>query len=112
MENQTRRKQKGARQEVPGPSHLLRSTEWSGVRVGDPVEVAGSRARSATWTFLAHVRNVRTGEEWVEVVGGRAGSRAVRSFRPELVFAPSSRSTGRGARALRASLADAPRLPL
>jgi len=70
------------------------------------------RARSTSWSFLAHVRNVRTGEEWVEVVGGRAGSRAVRSFRPEVVFAPAPRSARRGARATRAPLADSPRLPL
>ena len=97
---------------TPRPTHLERTTEWSGVRAGDPVEVAGPRARSATWSFLAHVRNVRTGEEWIEVVGGRAGSRAVRSFRPELVFAPSSRSARRAARAMRAPLAESPRLPL
>jgi hypothetical protein len=85
----------------PAP-HLERTGQWSGVRTGDPVEVAGVRARSTSWSFLAHVRNVRTGEEWVEVVGGRAGSRAVRSFRPEQIFPPGSRS----------SLVDAPRLPL
>ena len=104
--------QKTTGQKATGPSHLMRTTDWSGVRAGDPVEVAGLRARSAKWSFLAHVRNVRTGEEWVEVVGGRAGSRAVRSFRPELVFAPSPRSARRGARAMRAPLADSPRLPL
>jgi hypothetical protein len=79
------------------------------MRPGDRVEVAGMRARAAAWSFLAHVRNVRTGEEWVEVVGGRAGSRAVRSFRPEQIFAP-SRRPGRGT--TRAPLSEAPRLPL
>lgn len=101
----------------PAPSHLERSCEWSGVRAGDPVEVAGVRARTTSWEFLAHVRNVRTGEEWVEVVGGREGSRAVRSFRPEQIFAPSPRPArggrgARGARGDRAPLVDAPRLPL
>jgi hypothetical protein len=91
------------------PAHLERSTEWAGVRTGDPVEVEGVRPRTATWSFLAHVKNVRTGEEWVEVVGGRAGSRAVRSFRPEHIFAP---STGAARRAPRLPLSDAPRLPL
>ncbi|HVC15044.1 MAG TPA: hypothetical protein VND62_09320 [Acidimicrobiales bacterium] len=105
------------------PSHLERTTEWSGVRAGDPVEVAGLRARSASWTFLAHVRNVRTGEEWVEVVGGRPGSRAVRSFRSEQILPPSARPArgtgraggsraGRAGRAPAAPLADAPRLPI
>ena len=94
------------------------------MRTGDPVEVAGLRARSTSWSFLAHVRNVRTGEEWVEVVGGRAGSRAVRSFRPEQIFAPAPRPGRRraggaggagaapGAGGARAPLSDAPRLPL
>ncbi|MGH8987844.1 MAG: DUF7246 family protein [Acidimicrobiales bacterium] len=90
-------------------AHLERKAEWAGVRAGDRVEIAGNRARSATWSFLAHVRNVRTGDEWVEVVGGRAGSRAVRSFRPESVFAPSPRGS-RGPRA--APLTEVPRLPL
>jgi hypothetical protein len=97
------------------PSHLRRSSEWAGVRAGDPVEVTGVRGRSTSWSFVAHVRNERTGDEWVEVVGGRAGSRAVRSFRPEQIFAPSPRATRRGVKgagAPRAPLADAPRLPL
>lgn len=93
----------------PAAAHLERSTEWAGVRAGDPVEVAGVRARTTTWSFLAHVKNVRTGDEWVEVVGGRAGSRSVRSFRPEQIFAPSA---GASRRAPRAPLSDAPRLPL
>ncbi len=96
-------------------ARLERSTEWAGLRSGDPVEVAGDRARSTSWSFLAHVRNVRTGDEWVEIVGGRAGRRAVRSFRPEQIFAPSPRRTGRATRtgrAPRAPLSEAPRLPL
>ena len=32
--------------------------------------------------------NGETGEAWVEVVGGRAGDRAVRSFRPDQLYAP------------------------
>lgn len=99
----------------PSAAHLERSTEWAGVRTGDPVEVSGVRARSTSWSFLAHVRNVRTGEEWVEVVGGRPGSRAVRSFRPEQIFSPSPRSArggGKAPRGARAPLSEAPRLPL
>lgn len=88
---------------------LERSTSWSGVRAGDPVEVSGTRLRSASWTFLAHVRNGATGEEWVEVVGGRSGDRKLRSFRPEQVYPRHGRSaTARRA----ASLAEAPQLPL
>lgn len=99
---------------------LVRASTWAGVRAGEPVEVAGTRMRGARWSFLAHVHNRATGDEWVEVVGGRGDDRAVRSFRPEQVFPPSGRpvpSPGRvrgrrGARRPRPSLAEAPQLPL
>ncbi|HTX63398.1 MAG TPA: hypothetical protein VMD28_07140 [Acidimicrobiales bacterium] len=110
-----RARRRATRADAPPASHLERSSEWQGVRAGDPVEVTGVRARSTVWSFLAHVRNLRSGEEWVEVVGGREGSRAVRSFRPEQIFAPSPRASGRSSRsasATRAPLSDAPRLPL
>jgi hypothetical protein len=55
---------------------------------------------------VAHVTNGETGETWIEVVGGRPGDRAVRSFRPEQLYSPSARP-GRDP-----SLADAPGLPL
>jgi len=90
------------------PNHLERSERWAGLRRGDPVVVAGVRVRSARWTFVAHVRNRTSGEAWVEVVGGRSGDRAVRSFRPEQVFPPSGSKKGDPA----PSLADAPQLPL
>ncbi len=61
---------------------LRRSTRWAGLRPGDPVQVEGTRLRGAAWEFMAHVTNGETGEAWVEVVGGRAGDRSVRSFRP------------------------------
>jgi hypothetical protein len=62
--------------------------------------------RSASWSFVAQVSNVETGETWVEVVGGRSGDRAVRSFRPDQIYAPSAKP-GRDS-----SLADEPGLPL
>jgi hypothetical protein len=88
------------------PSDLRRTIRWAGLAPGDPVLVTGTRIRGATWSFVAHVANVETGEVWVEVVGGRAGDRAVRSFRPEQIYAPSARP-GRDL-----SLAEAPGLPL
>jgi len=92
--------------------HLVRTAAWAGLRPGDPVEIAASaRLRSATWSFVAHVRNTETGAEWVEVVGGRSGDRMLRSFRPEQVFPPGARKA-RAKRSRPASLADAPRLPL
>ena len=66
----------------------------------------GARLRGASWAFVAHVTNGETGEAWVEVVGGRGGDRAVRSFRPDQLYAPSARP-GHDL-----SLADAPGLPL
>jgi hypothetical protein len=84
---------------------LRRNTRWAGLRPGDPVRVEGTRLRSASWEFVAHVTNDETGESWVEVVGGRPGDRAVRSFRPEQLYAPDAHP-GRDP-----SLADAPGLP-
>jgi hypothetical protein len=90
-------------------SNLRRESEWSGVRRGEAVEVTGTRLRSAKWEFIAHVRNVGTGDEWIEVVGGKSGDRKLRSFPPERVFAPAPKH---GRRSPRPSLADEPRLPL
>jgi hypothetical protein len=84
---------------------LRRRTTWAGLGPGDPVQVTGTRFRAASWEFVAHVENGETGEEWVEVVGGRPGDRAVRSFRPQQLYAVSARP-GRDP-----SLADAPGLP-
>ncbi len=84
---------------------LRRTTRWAGLSPGDPVRVVGTRLRGASWEFVAHVTNDETGESWVEVVGGRAGDRAVRSFRPAQLYAPDARP-GRDP-----SLADAPGLP-
>jgi len=80
----------------------VRSETWAGIRTGDAVAVEGVRARGASWEFVAHVRNVRTGDEWIEVVGGKPGSRALRSFRPDQIL-----PSGGGA-----PLAAAPQLPL
>lgn len=88
---------------------LRRQSTWAGLRSGDIVDVTGTRIRSAKWEFVAHVSNVVTGDEWIEVVGGRSGDRTLRSFRPERIFAPSNKQ---GRRDPRSSLADAPRLPL
>jgi len=85
---------------------LQRSKTWAGLRPGDPVQVEGTRLRSATWEFVAHVTNSETGESWVEVVGGRTGDRKLRSFRPDQLYAATARP-GRDP-----SLADAPGLPL
>ncbi len=85
---------------------LRRNTTWAGLHPGDPVQVDGTRLRGASWEFVAHVVNGETGDEWVEVVGGRAGDRSVRSFRPGQLYAPTARP-GRDP-----SLADAPGLPL
>jgi hypothetical protein len=90
-------------------SNLRRAATWAGVRAGDSVEVSGTRMRSAKWEFVAHVRNVATGDEWIDVVGGRSGDRVLRSFPPDRVFAPVPKQKKR---VQRSSLADAPQLPL
>lgn len=104
---------------VDAASHLHRSSTWHGLRAGDPVVVSGVKVRGATWQFRAHVLNERNGDESIEVVGGRPGDRAVRSFEPDRIFAVTGRRVGsRGGRgrsspgAGELSLADAPQLPL
>jgi hypothetical protein len=79
------------------------------------VVISGLALRGATWEFRAHILNRNNGTESIEVVGGRPGDRAIRSFGPERIFAVTSAkrrrgSTGAAAGAL--SLADAPQLPL
>jgi hypothetical protein len=88
------------------PPDLVRNTSWAGLRPGDPVVVTGTRMRGASWSFVAQVANAQTGEVWVEVVGGRSGDRAVRSFAPDQIYAANARP-GRDP-----SLAEAPGLPL
>ena len=88
------------------PGHLLRQESWHGLRRGDPVAIEGLALRGAAWRFLAFVRNERNGAESVEVIGGRPGEDRVRSFRPDQVFPLGGRRAGR------ASLAQAPQLPL
>ncbi len=104
----TRRKRVPDNAEVPS-TNLRRLPTWAGLRAGDTVEVSDTRLRSAKWEFVAHVRNVVTGDEWIDVVGGRNGDRKLRSFPPERVFAPAARQSRHRPRS---SLADAPQLPL
>jgi len=76
--------------------------------------VSGLSMRGANWEFRAHVRNRHNGDESVEVVGGRPGARAIRSFGPDRIFAVTGSRKRGAARATvgELSLADAPRLPL
>jgi hypothetical protein len=88
------------------PADLQRRLRWAGLAPGDPVQVEGTRIRGASWAFVAHVTNTESGQEWIEVVGGRRGDRTVRSFRPDQLYAVSAHP-GRDP-----SLAEAPGLPL
>ena len=90
------------------PGHLQRSTSWAGLRRGDPIEIIGPGLGSASWTFVAHVANTETGEESIEVVGGKSGEHKIRSFRPDQVFPHTGRRPRGGPSP---SLADAPQLP-
>ena len=87
---------------------IVRSSAWHGVRDGDPVVVNAPKERRQHFTFVAHVLNEATGDEWVEVRGGRVGEAKGRSFRPDLIFRPKAR---KGARLVGLSLASAPKLP-
>ena len=105
----TARRKRVSRPTEQASGKLQRESVWAGVRQGESVEVTDTGLRSAKWEFVAHVTNVVTGDEWIEVVGGKDGARVLRSFRPERVFAPDNQRRRRGPRS---SLADAPRLPL
>lgn len=91
-----------------GAARLVRRRSWAGLAEGDPVDVGGEARRGASYAFVAHVRNTRTGEEWVEVVGGRGGRRTLRSFVPERIYP----AGGLAGRRRVPPLASAPRLPL
>lgn len=88
---------------------LVRTTKWAGLNHGDVVAVDGVKERRQQWVFLAHVLNEETGDEWVEVRGGRVGEAKGRSFRPELIYPAGAR---KGARLVGQSLAIAPQLPI
>ena len=87
----------------------MRSRAWNGLRDGDPVVVDDDRARAHAWVFVAHARNEVTGEEWVEVRGGRPGESKGRAFATGRIFPAGAR---RGRRVVGLSVADAPRLDL
>lgn len=99
------RRRRSGTETVAQAGHLVRSEAWAGLHPGDAVDVVGLGRRAVSFTFLAHVRNARSGDEWVEVVGGRAGERTVRSFAPDRIFAAGAARRGRP------SLAEEPQLP-
>lgn len=87
----------------------MRRTKWAGLTLGDAVVVDGVKERRQQWVFLAHVLNEDTGDEWVEVRGGRVGEAKGRSFRPELIYPVGAK---KGARLVGQSFAFAPQLPI
>lgn len=87
----------------------MRTTKWAGLAQGDAVVVDGVKERRQHWVFLAHVLNEDTGDEWIEVRGGRVGEAKGRSFRPELIYPIGAK---KGARLVGQSLAFAPQLPI
>ena len=87
----------------------MRYPTWHGARRGDPVIVNGYKERRQHWTFVAHVVNEATSEEWVEVRGGRIGESKGRSFRPEMIFPANAK---KGSRVVGLSLDSAPQFTL
>lgn len=88
---------------------IVRFAAWNGVRCGDAVVVNGAKERRQHWTFVAFAVNEATGDEWVEVRGGRTGESKGRSFHPDMIFPYGSR---KGSRVVGLSLASAPQLML
>jgi len=88
---------------------IVRENAWHGVRFGDLV-VVNSPKRTPSTMDLRRARGERaTGDEWVEVRGGRVGESKGRSFLPELIYPSGAR---KGSRVMGLSLATAPQLAL
>lgn len=94
---------------APARIVLRREENWCGLRPGDEVAIDAPREARSRFQFVAAVTNESSGELWIEVRGGRPGEFRDRSFRPEQIFDPMSRRSGRLSGP---SLLDAPRLPL
>lgn len=60
---------------------------------GRELTIRGERGR---FRFVKHVRNERTGTEWIDVYGGAKGHETVRSFRPGRVRTVANARTMRG----------------
>jgi hypothetical protein len=83
---------------------VVRVQRWNGLGVGDPVCVDGPRERRQSWVFVAYAVNEATGEEWVEVRGGRIGESKGRAFHPDAIY-PATARRGRTLRGLPVSVA-------
>ncbi|MHB8334559.1 MAG: hypothetical protein ACYDEH_06630 [Acidimicrobiales bacterium] len=90
-------------------ARIVRVRTWAGLVEGDPVVVNSPKELRQQWVFVAHGRNEETGDEWIEVRGGRPGEGRGRSFRPELIYPVAAK---RGSRVAGRSLHDAPQLSL
>jgi len=86
---------------VTTQGNLKRSTQWAGLTTGDPVVVNSEKELRHSWVFVAHVTNIVTNDEWVEVRG--------RSFRCDLIYPPTAK---KGAKVVGLSYAEAPQLNL
>lgn len=67
------------------PLHHTISEEWQGLRRGDQVTVTGE----GTFSFIEHVKNERSGSEWVTVVNPSG----FRSFIPSRIKQVGASST-------------------
>jgi len=94
---------------VTTQGNLKRSTQWAGLTTGDPVVVNSEKELRHSWVFVAHVTNIVTNDEWVEVRGGRSGEMKSRSFRCDLIYPPTAK---KGAKVVGLSYAEAPQLNL
>jgi hypothetical protein len=68
------------------PGHWVVQTETvinnRNVRPGTQLSIRGERGR---FRFEKHVLNLRTGAEWISVIGGPEGAPMCRDFRPDRV---------------------------
>lgn len=64
-------------------AHWVISEEWSthgrNLVKGTEISIRGERGR---FLFIRHVVNPSNGAEWVDVIGGKAGTKQFRAFAP------------------------------
>ena len=97
------------RESAQRSARIVRVRTWAGLVEGDPVVVNSPKELRQQWVFVAHGRNEETGDEWIEVRGGRPGEGRGRSFRPELIYPLTAKH---GSHVTGRSLHDAPQLLL
>lgn len=65
--------------------HIVRMTEFGGVKVGDRVKVTDGQHEGEFFDFLSHNTNIETGAQWVELWGGKRKHEQLIAVRDHLI---------------------------